>query len=63
MDTTLESTPLKTSSACLRKQLCVAFGKLAVSAKSRNLAAKSKLVVVVATRQGARILPALCGLM
>ena len=33
MDTTLESTPLKTSSACPRKQLCVAFGKLAAGGK------------------------------
>ncbi len=42
MATTLESTPLKTSSACPRKQLCVAFGKLAASAKSRNLSGEVK---------------------
>ena len=62
MDTTLESTPLKTSSACPRKELCAAFGKLAASAKSRNPAVKLEPVAVAATRQGARILAALCGL-
>ena len=62
MDTTLESTPLKTSSAGPGKELCVAFGKLAASAKSRNPAVKLEPVAVVATRQGARILAALCGL-
>jgi hypothetical protein len=53
---------LKTSSACPRKELCAAFGKLAVSAKSKSPAAKSDLVAVVATGQGARILAALCRL-
>ena len=33
MDTTLESTPLKTSFACPRKQPCAAFGKLAAGGK------------------------------
>jgi hypothetical protein len=48
---------------CLpKKLLCVAFGKLVASAKSKSLAAKSDLVAVVATGQGARILVALCGL-
>ena len=58
-----ESTPLKTSSACPKKLLCVAFGKLVASAKSKSLVAKSDLVAVVATGQGARILVALYGLM